>query len=133
MNRSTLVFAGIGAVAAAVLVFMSSGPRKPDHVVDVAVPELSATATGGESLFIENCAACHGENAAGTASGPPLIHKYYEPSHHDDGAFHAAVMQGVRAHHWRFGNMPPVEGLEKQDVGSIIAYVREVQRANGIN
>ncbi len=133
MNRSTLVFAGIGAVAAAVLVFMVSGSRKPDHVVDVAVPELSATAAGGESLFIENCAACHGENAAGTASGPPLIHKYYEPSHHGDGAFHAAVMQGVRAHHWRFGNMPPVDGLEEQDVGSIIAYVREVQRANGIN
>ena len=51
MNRSILVFVGIGAVAAAALIFMSSGPRTPDHVVDVAIPELSAMAAGGERLF----------------------------------------------------------------------------------
>ena len=51
MNRSILVFVGIGAVAAAALIFVPSGPHTPDHVVDVAVPELSATAAGGEPLF----------------------------------------------------------------------------------
>jgi len=40
---------------------------------------------------------------------------------------------GVRAHHWSFGNMPAVEGLTRADVKMIIAYIRELQRANGIN
>lgn len=64
--------------------------------------------------------------------GPPLVHKIYEPSHHGDAAFQVAAAQGVRAHHWRFGNMPPQDGVTAGDVTAIIAYVRELQRANGI-
>jgi hypothetical protein len=48
-------------------------------------------------------------------------------------SFFLAVDQGVRAHHWKFGNMPAQEGLTKGDVTAIVAYVRELQRANGIN
>ena len=44
-----------------------------------------------------------------------------------------AAALGVRGHHWRFGDMPPVEGLTRTDVAMIVAYVRELQRANGIN
>ena len=36
------------------------------------------------------------------------------------------------SHHWRFGHMPPVAGLSRKDVAKIIAYVRELQSANGI-
>ena len=39
---------------------------------------------------------------------------------------------GVRAHHWKFGNMPAIENLTRSDVTAIVAYVRELQRANGI-
>jgi len=103
-------------------------------MVSVTVPELSGPALEGEALFQENCATCHGDNAAGREGiGPPLIHKIYEPGHHGDGAFYLAVQQGVRAHHWPFGNMPPVEDVTQKDVESIIAYVRKLQRANGIN
>ena len=63
---------------------------------------------------------------------PPLIHKIYEPSHHGDESFQRAVAVGVRAHHWKFGNMPAIEGLTRGDVKAIIAYVRELQEANGI-
>jgi len=48
-------------------------------------------------------------------------------------AFHLAVQNGVRAHHWKFGNMPAQDGLTRSDVNTIVAYVREVQQANGIN
>lgn len=48
-------------------------------------------------------------------------------------AFVRAAREGVRAHHWRFGDMPPVEGVSDADLAGIIAFVREVQRANGIN
>lgn len=103
------------------------------NIVQVTVPELSAAAQMGETIFNAKCAACHGENAAGVdGAGPPLVHKIYEPSHHGDMAFMLAPRRGVQAHHWRFGNMAPVEGLTDADIKQIIIYVRELQRANGI-
>nr|WP_246100898.1 cytochrome c [Palleronia caenipelagi] len=104
-------------------------------LADVVVPDtLSANAQVGKVAFEAKCAECHGENAAGKdKAGPPLIHKIYEPSHHGDASFLLAAQNGVRAHHWSFGNMPAVDGVTDGDVKSIIAYVRELQRANGIN
>ena len=43
-----------------------------------------------------------------------------------------ATRGGVRAHHWSFGDMPPVPGLSDDEVQQVICYVREVQRANGL-
>lgn len=104
-------------------------------MVDVTLPaELTEQQSLGKQAFEGNCATCHGENAGGlVGKGPPLIHKIYEPSHHGDGAFLMAARQGVRAHHWKFGDMPPVEGLTNSDIENIVAYVRAVQRENGIN
>jgi len=101
----------------------------------VLVPDvLSQNAQIGERAFVANCAACHGANAAGQDGvAPPLIHKIYEPSHHGDESFQRAAALGVRAHHWTFGNMAPVEGVTRGDVTFVIAYIRELQRANGIN
>ncbi|WP_428687159.1 c-type cytochrome [Roseibium sp.] len=111
-----------------------SGPEPGAALVAVSVPEMTGAALEGEVLFKTNCAACHGENAAGRNEfGPPLVHKIYEPGHHADPAFLLAAMRGVRAHHWPFGDMPPVEGVSEQDVEKIVAYVRTLQRANGIN
>nr|WP_255618217.1 cytochrome c [Aurantimonas sp. VKM B-3413] len=116
------------------MVWRATSPRPgaADQIVDVTVPELSAQASHGQKLFAESCAACHGANGGGTDQGPPLIHGIYEPNHHGDQAFLIAAMQGARAHHWQFGNMPPVEGITPRQVQDIVAYVREVQKANGI-
>lgn len=104
-------------------------------IVEITVPEiLSANAQVGKMVFEAKCSVCHGADAVGqTDVAPPLVHKIYEPSHHADESFHRAVSQGVRQHHWTFGNMPPVEGLTRGDVTMVIAWVRELQRANGIN
>ena len=129
--------------------FMPSGPMNGGHsmvppdlsnvesgaaIVQVVVPEeLSTNAQIGKIVFEAKCAACHGANAAGqNGVAPPLVHKIYEPSHHGDASFIQAAKNGVRAHHWGFGNMPPVEGLTTADVKMIVAYVRELQRSNGI-
>lgn len=56
----------------------------------------------------------------------------YEPGHHADGAFFLAAARGVRQHHWSFGDMPAVPDVTPQEVAAIIAYVRALQRANGI-
>lgn len=101
----------------------------------VLLPDsLSQHAQIGKLGFEAKCASCHGVNAAGKDGlAPPLIHKIYEPSHHADESFQRAVALGVQAHHWRFGNMLAIEGLTRGDVTMIITYIRELQRANGIN
>ncbi len=114
---------------------VATGPEPTGSaIVSVKLPaELSPKAQLGETAYNAKCAACHGTNAEGQKSvAPPLVHKIYEPSHHADMAFVLAAQNGVRAHHWTFGNMPPVEGLTRADVLNIVAYVRELQRENGI-
>ncbi len=85
----------------------------------------------GEELFQANCAACHGVDADGTDQGPSFLSDVYEPGHHADGAFLIAARNGVQAHHWDFGPMPPVEGLSDGDLADIVAWVRQQQRAAG--
>jgi len=113
---------------------LPDAPVEGDALVAITVPEsLTPEATMGQRAFDATCAACHGENATGRRGfGPPLVHRIYEPSHHSDMAFQLAVQNGVRAHHWKFGDMPPQSGLTPSDVANIVAYVRELQRANGI-
>ncbi|MDA3858678.1 MAG: cytochrome c [Roseovarius sp.] len=112
----------------------TSGIAKGAAIVEVRLPaELSPRGEMGARAFKAKCAACHGANAAGReGKGPPLVHKIYEPGHHSDMAFVLAAKNGVRSHHWRFGNMPPVDGVTDADVKAIAAYVRELQKENGI-
>tara|TARA_R100000935_G_scaffold27823_1_gene48079 strand:- start:569 stop:1009 length:441 start_codon:yes stop_codon:yes gene_type:complete len=111
-------------------------PTLPEGaIVSVTLPaSFSEQEQIGARAYDAACAACHGANAQGQDGiAPPLVHKIYEPGHHGDMAFVLAAKTGVRAHHWRFGNMPAVEGVTKADVLNIVAYVRALQRANGIN
>ncbi len=96
---------------------------------DIQVPEEFQP---GEERFNTFCARCHGVYARGTTNGPPLVHRIYEPSHHADVAFLRAAAQGVRAHHWEFGNMPKIPDASPEDVTLIIQYVRWLQREAGI-
>ena len=114
----------------------ATAPAAGAPMVQVVVPaELSAQAQQGEVFYTAACASCHGTNAAGQEGiAPPLVHRIYEPSHHGDMAFVLAARNGVRAHHWPFGDMPPVgQPLTDGELAAIIAYVRELQRANGIS
>jgi len=140
-----LAYFSLGAVAVLGIAAFSIWPRPP-ATADTSEPErgaamvavnvpapLSDLAVLGRTAFNAVCAECHGENAAGRFGfGPPLIHRLYEPSHHADIAFQLAAAQGVQAHHWRFGDMPPQPDVTRGDVVAIVAYVREMQRANGI-
>ena len=100
--------------------------------ISVIRPALSDAARAGEALFNANCSLCHGVNAEGALQGPTLIDSIYKPGHHSDFSIRAAVRQGVRQHHWSFGDMPPVSGVSSDDVEKIICYIREMQQANGI-
>jgi len=145
-KKAILIVVGAAALGAGVWLLRGATPDAgPAPIVNTAmhgaaatpaneiiVPRLTAPAALGQEFFTARCAACHGANAAGSENGPPLIHPIYVPSHHGDYAFVSAARNGVRAHHWRFGDMKPVANVTDAQLGWIIAYVREVQRANGV-
>ncbi len=94
-------------------------------------PQDPALVEAGSELYEATCADCHGSDLRGTDKGPSHLSIVYEPDHHADGAFLFAVQRGSRAHHWSFGDMPPIEGLSPEDIEAIVAFVREIQRLEG--
>lgn len=133
-NSKKSVFV-IGAILLVVLGFGTAQYLKKDPAAQkgtAVVPDASMQDPPGKVAFAKRCAQCHGANATGTDKGPPLIHRYYEPSHHPDSLFTRAVRFGVRQHHWRFGNMPPQPEVPQEEIDLITGYVREIQQANGI-
>ena len=123
------VFLGVLA-AAVVIVVLLVWNSAPATLADPLAGEGDAAA--GEVAFNGTCAACHGAGAVGTDEGPTFLDPIYRPNHHADGSFLAAVRLGVRQHHWRFGDMPPLDGLTDQDINNIAAYVRQLQTEAGI-
>jgi len=109
MIKRTLVTSSIGAVLAGAVVWAHGGDGKIRPFVNTQM---------------------HG--AGGTGTAPPPIHPIYKPRHHPDAAFLRAAMDAVQSHHWSFGDMPPVEGISEKEVELIATFIRDVQRANGI-
>jgi len=126
---STVVGAVVALAAAGWLI---AGSGTEDASVSVVVPALSPTAKAGKASFERVCAKCHGVNAGGAKTGPPLIHATYRPGHHGDDAFRKAIAFGARQHHWKFGPMPPQPGMTASEIPALIAYIRKMQRANGV-
>jgi hypothetical protein len=132
-KKTAIVAGALGALAIigiVSIVLINRGSRGTSSV-NVEVPVLSVSAQRGYRAFERNCAQCHGTQASGSDKGPPLVHRIYEPSHHGDAAIRRAVRLGVQPHHWRFGSMPKVDTSDRE-LNSIITYIRELQRANGI-
>jgi len=106
--------------------------QRVDQQPPVIVPNLSAEGVKGEAVFAASCALCHGKNAVGTDKGPPLINPVYSSSHHSDFSFVRAITLGVPQHHWLFGPMPAQPQVERKQIDQVVAYLRELQHANGI-
>ena len=131
-----LILAVVTVAAVLVLVTggeSSSAPRDPmtgqtEFDIPVQDPILVAE---GDVLYQASCAACHGSDLRGTALGPSHLSVIYNPDHHGDGAFASAVVTGVQAHHWGFGDMQPVPQITAPDFERIMAFIRENQRIEG--
>jgi mono/diheme cytochrome c family protein len=98
----------------------------------VIAPETTPELGVGKMNYDAYCASCHGMNAVGTDKGPTFLHRVYHPGHHSDKAFLVAPRQGARAHHWKFGDMMPVEKVTDAQLETIVKYVRALQKANGV-
>jgi len=131
-QKLTIALGTAGLLATAGLVWAQRIKDLPPVSRGVNMPQLSPQAVQGQRVFDANCAQCHGQYGLGTDKGPPLLNAIYNPGHHPDEAFVRAVRQGVRQHHWRFGNMAALPEVNEDDVLRIVRYVRELQEANGI-
>jgi len=126
-----LVLVMAGALVAPALVAPAwSAPKSifPNPVEPKMTPGLNL----GKINYDAFCASCHGKTGRGTDKGPTFINRVYHPGHHADGSFYIAAKKGARAHHWRFGDMKPVQGVTDKHISKIIGYVRAVQKANGL-
>jgi len=114
MSKALLATIGLVVIGGAAAMFWQSSTPEDDlmtplvnaqmHGVDdaaparpadqIVVPKFSSAAQMGKIAFDENCSACHGENAAGSENGPPLIHTLYRTGHHPD----AQTSRGARHH-----------------------------------
>lgn len=95
-----------------------------------AVEPIPADADGA-TVYALRCASCHGDDLRGTDKGPSQLSIVYEPNHHGDNAYRAAIRNGVAQHHWGFGNMPVIEDITDEQVELVIAYIRTQQQALG--
>ncbi len=86
----------------------------------------------GQMLYEKYCSQCHGARLDGSGEGPPLVHPFYKPSHHGDGAFYRAVLKGTRQHHWNFGDMAPVAGMTAKKMDSLLPFIRYYQQQKGL-
>ena len=131
-DRSTMKGAWI-VCGIVFMAFACSRSEPPAVVSGGTVTEPPADYATGKALYDAHCAQCHGPGGAGTNHGPSFLSKIYEPGHHADASFVMAARRGVAAHHWGFGDMPPIPGVSDDDLARIIGYVRWVQRQAGIS
>lgn len=112
----------VAVMATLAVASCSGGGGQPDAVA----------AGRGAAIYERACASCHGGDLRGTEQGPSHLSQVYAPDHHPDAAFRAAITQGSRAHHWNFGDMPPVGGLSDDEIDLVIGFIRAQQEIEGL-
>ncbi len=123
---------GLGLLSCPAAVFMIFGTSGLD-----AFDEGGGAATSSRSVeqglvaFAGECARCHGRLAEGTERGPNLIHRDYRPGVRSDAQFRRAVREGLPARRG-YGAMPPAPGVSERSLDRMVTFLRELQRANGI-
>jgi len=125
----------LGVVLAAPLLLSACDAMDPEQrrqALHLPPQGFKGDAFKGREAFNNYCVACHGRSGQGTDQGPPLVDAIYRPGHHADLAFHRAVKDGVKSHHWQFGDMQPIADITPEDTEHIIAYLRRRQRSAGI-
>lgn len=123
---------GLGLLSSPVAVFVAFGTSGLDAFDEGAGRSMSSVSVErGLAAFAGECARCHGRLAEGTDRAPNLIHRDYGPGARSDAQFRRAVRRGMPARDG-YGAMPAFPDVTERRLARMIAFVRELQRANGI-
>jgi mono/diheme cytochrome c family protein len=123
----------IAAVVTVALIVFAAACGGAPEAMEPASPASPASSGVGADLYQSNCASCHGVDLQGTDKGPSHLSIVYEPNHHGDDAFRWAILQGAQQHHWNFGDMAAITGLDNDEIDDVIAYVRSEQERQGFD
>jgi mono/diheme cytochrome c family protein len=123
----------IAAVVTVALIVFAAACGGAPEAMEPASPAARAGSGVGADLYQSNCASCHGADLQGTDKGPSHLSIVYEPNHHGDDAFRSAILHGARQHHWNFGDMAAITGLDNDEIDDVIAYVRSEQERQGFD
>lgn len=137
MATAALRMSSLSAFPLVLVLLSGCSAPAPDYDADALRSELEALDVPDEhaeaaARFAGTCGGCHGSRGGGSETGPPLVHRVYRSSHHGDAAFRLAVLRGVRAHHWQFGDMPPIDGVTTAEADAMTAWIRWLQRETGV-
>jgi mono/diheme cytochrome c family protein len=102
--RTTFVALGVLALASLGAALAAQAMPKPTTLVD------RPSATGGEKLFVEHCAMCHGPNGMGTG----LLGRRVQPALLEQRN-NLAAQYVITAARLGIGNMPPITRGEVGD------------------
>ncbi len=96
----------------------SSAPSTPEATAGASAADSSALAEAGGSLFLQNCAFCHGRDAMGGESGPDLTQSELVLSDATGEKISAVVLSG------RPANKMPVFKFSSHEIDSLVAFIR---------
>ncbi len=117
-----LPIAATAVVLGAGMVLAACGDDAPD----------AAGVVNGPDVYEARCASCHGADLGGGALGPSLRSELYGLDRFTDDQIRASISQGVEQVNWDFGPMPMVSGLSAAEVDAVVAHLRAVQAAEGL-
>ncbi len=124
---------GLGLISCPAIIFVVFGTSGLDAFDESAsAPSISASVQLGGIAYAEECTGCHGRTARGTERGPNLIHADYGPARRSDAQFRRALSEGKLARRAGYEDMPPVKDRSERHLNRLVAFLRDVQRANGI-
>ena len=90
-----------------------------------AEQKYQSALNSGQTVYQENCSACHGTDLLGTTQGPPLLWDLYITSHHPNKRMKQSLREGVSQHHWVFGDMPDQSHLSDTELSDVVFFVRQ--------
>lgn len=100
-------------------------PKEFSKMINPTALDSSSTSKG-EIVFLENCAACHGENAKGLSientnleiNTPDLVQRL---STHSDGDFFWKIQEGK-------GEMPSFKSdIDENDIWDVINFIKALE------
>jgi mono/diheme cytochrome c family protein len=122
LERKAIILATISGLVAIGMAFAAGEIIRPKRAVESAataesvVPPAGTQAYQGYSLFLMNCAHCHGSDARGD-EGPDL-HRVTK----SDARISSLIKNGIKGEMPKFG-----EKLTDTDVQALIAFVRSLK------
>ncbi len=124
----------LGLLSGPAVIFAVFGTSGMDAFDDRATPHTSsALMEQGRSAFARHCASSHGRLAGGTTSGPGLLGAPFGLSAMPDEAIRSAVLEGVPPRNDAYRPMGPSPEIAPGELDDIIAFLRELQRLQGVH